>query len=40
MRRIFVSLAKRYAIRAINDLLDRNRGDVAKITAAHAAKEE
>lgn len=32
MRRIFVSLAKRYAIGAINDLLDRNRGDVAKIS--------
>lgn len=32
MRRIFVSLAKRYAIGAINDLLERNRGDVAKIS--------
>lgn len=32
MRRIFVSLAKRYAIGAVNDLLDRNRGDVAKIS--------
>lgn len=32
MRRIFVSLAKRYAIGAINDLLERNRRDVAKIS--------
>lgn len=32
MRRIFVSLAKRYVIGAINDLLDRNRGNVAKIS--------
>ena len=32
MRRIFVSLAKRYAIGAINDLLERNRGNVAKIS--------
>ena len=32
MRRIFVSLAKRCVIGAINDLLDRNRGNVAKIS--------
>lgn len=32
MRRIFVSLAKRYAIKAINELLEKNRDDVAKIS--------
>lgn len=32
MRRIFVSLAKRYVTGAINDLLDRNRDDVTRIS--------
>lgn len=32
MKAIIIRIAKRYAIRALNDLLEKNRGDVAKIT--------
>lgn len=33
MKGIIIRIAKRYAIRAVNDLLADNRGNVAKITA-------
>ena len=33
MKGIITRIAKRYAIRAVNDLLADNRGNVAKITA-------
>lgn len=32
MKRIVLAFGKRYVIGAINDLLERNRGDVAKIS--------
>jgi len=40
MKGIMISLGKRYAIRAINDLLERNRGNVAKISETIALWSE
>ena len=40
MKRIIIGIAKRYAIRAVNDLLANNRGNVAKITQTIGAWAE